>query len=61
MAAGSQRRFDVFSVLHAASSMALDAVRAEDDPADERLVAGLEDIVKVTLGELERLAASRSR
>jgi hypothetical protein len=47
----------MLTILHAASSTALDAFRAAGNPVDEQLLADLERMVERTRGEIERLAA----
>jgi hypothetical protein len=44
-------------IVYAASSTALDAFRAADNPVDGALLADLEKMVERTRGEIERLAA----
>ena len=45
-------------ILYAASSAALDAFRAADNPVDGELVADLEKMVVRTRREIDRLAAA---
>ena len=51
-----QQQLSMLRILHAACSTALDAFHAADNPVDARLVADLEEMVKRTHVELERLA-----
>ena len=48
----------MLNILYGASSAALDAFRAADNPVDEQLVKDLESMVERTRGEIDRLAAS---
>ena len=48
----------MLNILYGASSAALDAFRAADNPVDEELVRDLEAMVERTRGEIDRLAAT---
>jgi hypothetical protein len=55
--ADTHQQLAMLRILYGASSAALDAFRAADNPVDEQLVADLETMVERTRTEIERLAA----
>jgi hypothetical protein len=57
MAADTHKHLAMLRILYGASSAALDAFRAADNPVDEQLVVDLETMVERTKVEIERLSA----
>jgi hypothetical protein len=56
-AKSSEQQLAMLHILYGASTTALNAFRAADNPVDEQLVADLETMVVRTRGEIDRLAA----
>ena len=56
-AKSSEQQLAMLHILYGASTTALNAFRAADNPIDEQLVADLETMVVRTRGEIDRLAA----
>jgi hypothetical protein len=52
-----QQELAMLHILYAASSAALNAFRAADNPVDEQLVLDLETVVVRTQSEIDRLVA----
>jgi hypothetical protein len=51
-----EQQLAMLHILYGASTAALNAFRAADNPIDEQLVVDLETMVVRTRGEIERLA-----
>ena len=56
-AKSNEQQLAMLHILYGASTTALNAFRAADNPVDEQLVADLETMVVRTRGEIDRLAA----
>ena len=61
MAADTHQHLAMLRILYGASSAALEAFRAADNPVDEELVADLEKMLERTKGEIERLVANLAK
>jgi hypothetical protein len=56
-AKSTEQQLAMLHILYGASTTALNAFRAADNPIDEQLVSDLEAMVVRTRGEIDRLAA----